>query len=72
VVWLGTEASKVTGQVFVTYSGKIGVMAPPQLDGSFESTGDTWTVDELDRAVGGFLADGHNRGYFVPSDFSIG
>lgn len=71
VVWLGTKSSTVTGQVFVTYSGKIGVMAPPQLDASFEAAGETWTVEELDTTVGGFLADGHNRGYFVPSDFSI-
>ena len=54
VVWLGTRgADHVTGQVFVVYSGKVGVMKAPPLDASFAAAGETWTVDELDKTVGG-------------------
>jgi hypothetical protein len=49
VVWLGTRAADhVTGQVFVTYSGKVGVMKAPEFDATFAAAGETWTVDELD------------------------
>ena len=72
VVWLGSRAADhVTGNVFVIYSGKVGVMKAPTLDGVFAAEGDTWTVDELDKTVGAFLGDGQRHGFAVGSDLAL-
>ncbi len=72
VVWLGTRgADQVTGQVFVVYGGKVGVMKAPSLDRSFASVGDTWTVAELDETVGAFLADGERHSFAVGNDLKL-
>ena len=72
VVWLGSRgAGHVTGNVFVVYSGKVGVMKAPTLDGVFAAAGETWTVDELDKTVGAFLGDGARHGFAVGSDLKL-
>ena len=72
VVWLGTRASDhVNGNVFVVYSGKVGVMKAPTLDGVFATEGETWTVDELDKTVGAFLGDGQRHGFAVGTDLKL-
>ncbi|MBV9292488.1 MAG: SDR family NAD(P)-dependent oxidoreductase [Frankiales bacterium] len=72
VVWLGTRAADhVTGNVFVVYSGKIGVMKAPTLDGVFGTEGETWTVDELEKTVGAFLGDGNRHGFAVGTDLKL-
>jgi 3-oxoacyl-[acyl-carrier protein] reductase len=72
VVWLGTRAADhVTGNVFVVYSGKVGVMKAPSLDGVFATEGETWTVDELDKTVGAFLGDGNRHGFAVGTDLKL-
>ena len=72
VVWLGSRAADhVTGNVFVVYSGKVGVMKAPTLDGVFGAEGETWTVDELDKTVGAFLGDGKRHGFAVGSDLKL-
>jgi NAD(P)-dependent dehydrogenase (short-subunit alcohol dehydrogenase family) len=72
VVWLGSRAAEhVTGNVFVVYSGKVGVMKAPTLDGVFGAEGETWTVDELDKTVGAFLGDGARHGFAVGSDLKL-
>lgn len=72
VVWLGSRgADHVTGQVFVVYSGKVGVVKAPSFEGSFAAAGETWTVDELDKTVGAFLGDGQRHGFAVGSDFTL-
>jgi 3-oxoacyl-[acyl-carrier protein] reductase len=72
VVWLGSRAADhVTGNVFVVYSGKVGVMKAPSLDGVFATEGETWTVDELDKTVGAFLGDGARHGFAVGSDLQL-
>jgi NAD(P)-dependent dehydrogenase (short-subunit alcohol dehydrogenase family) len=72
VVWLGSRAADhVTGNVFVVYSGKVGVMKAPTLDGVFGAEGETWTVDELDKTVGAFLGDGARHGFAVGSDLKL-
>lgn len=72
VVWLGTRgADHVTGNVFVVYSGKVGVMKAPALDGVFATEGETWTVDELDKTVGAFLGDGNRHSFAVGNDLSL-
>src|SRR5581483_12452389 len=63
VVWLATRgADHVTGQLFVVYGGKVGVMKAPSLDRSFATSGDTWSVAELADTVGAFLAGGGTHG----------
>ena len=72
VVWLGTRAADhVNGNVFVVYSGKVGVMKAPALDGVFATEGETWTVDELDKTVGAFLGDGQRHGFAVGTDLKL-
>lgn len=72
VVWLGSRAADhVTGNVFVVYSGRVGVMKAPTLDGVFAAEGETWTVDELDKTVGAFLGDGARHGFAVGSDLKL-
>jgi 3-oxoacyl-[acyl-carrier protein] reductase len=72
VVWLGTRAADhVNGNVFVVYSGKVGVMKAPSLDGVFGTEGETWTVDELDKTVGAFLGDGQRHGFAVGTDLKL-
>jgi 3-oxoacyl-[acyl-carrier protein] reductase len=72
VVWLGTRAADhVTGQVFVTYGGKVGVMKAPSLDRAFATAGDTWTVAELNATVGEFLDDGERHGFAVGNDLKL-
>jgi 3-oxoacyl-[acyl-carrier protein] reductase len=72
VVWLGSRAADhVTGNVFVVYSGKVGVMKAPALDGVFAAEGETWTVDELDKTVGAFLGDGARHGFAVGSELTL-
>ena len=71
-VWLGTrEAGTVTGQVFIVYSGKVGVMKAPSLDRAFTAAGDTWTVDELAASVGDYLNDGERHGFAVGNDLTL-
>ena len=72
VVWLATRAADhVNGNVFVVYSGKVGVMKAPTLDGVFATEGETWTVDELDKTVGAFLGDGQRHGFAVGTDLRL-
>jgi 3-oxoacyl-[acyl-carrier protein] reductase len=72
VVWLGTRgADHVTGQVFVVYGGRVGVMRAPTLERSFAAAGDTWTVGELDATVGEFLANDGYHGFAVGNDLKI-
>jgi 3-oxoacyl-[acyl-carrier protein] reductase len=72
VVWLGTRgADHVSGNVFVVYGGKVGVMKAPSLDRSFATEGDTWTVDELDKTLGAYLGDGNRHTFAVGNDLKL-
>jgi NAD(P)-dependent dehydrogenase (short-subunit alcohol dehydrogenase family) len=72
VVWLGSRgADEVTGQVFVVYGGKVGVMKAPSLDRAFAATGETWTVNELAETVGAHLGDGQRHGFAVGNDLAL-
>jgi 3-oxoacyl-[acyl-carrier protein] reductase len=58
VAYLASPASaRISGQVFVVYGGMVAVLAAPSVDRRFDTEGDVWTLDELDRTLGGFFAD---------------
>ncbi|HWA67323.1 MAG TPA: SDR family NAD(P)-dependent oxidoreductase [Mycobacteriales bacterium] len=72
VVWLATRGTDhVNGNVFVTYGGKVGVMKAPALDAAFASDGETWTVAELEKTVGNYLADGNRHTFAVGNDLTL-
>jgi 3-oxoacyl-[acyl-carrier protein] reductase len=72
VVWLGTRGTDhVSGNVFVVYGGKVGVMKAPALDRSFGAVGETFTVDELDKTLGAYLADGQRHTFAVGNDLKL-
>ena len=69
VVWLGSPAAEeVTGQVFVVYDAKVGVLKAPAVEKVIAASGDTWDVDELDRSLGAFLRDGAPHGFAAGED----
>lgn len=50
-------AERITGQVFVVYGGMVALVAAPVVEQRFDTTGSTWTADDLDAQLGGFFAD---------------
>ncbi|MDT4915646.1 MAG: hypothetical protein QOH89_346 [Pseudonocardiales bacterium] len=72
VVWLGSRAAEdVTGNVFVVYGGKVGVLKEPTLDYVATAVHETFEVDELDRTVGSFLRNGDRHGFAVSDDMTL-
>jgi 3-oxoacyl-[acyl-carrier protein] reductase len=58
VAYLASPAAKrITGQVFLVYGGMVALMAAPIVEQRFDTEGDLWSADELDRSLGGFFAD---------------
>ncbi|HWI42545.1 MAG TPA: 3-oxoacyl-ACP reductase [Nocardioides sp.] len=58
VAYLASPAAeRVTGQVFVVYGGMVALVAAPVLEQRFDSSGDLWTPEDLDKQLGGFFAD---------------
>ena len=56
-------AAAITGQVFVVYGGMVALVAAPVVEQRFDRSGSTWTLEDLDKQVGG---------YFVGRDPSVG
>ena len=56
-------AAAITGQVFVVYGGMVALVAAPVVEQRFDTSGSTWTLEDLDQQVGG---------YFVGRDPSVG
>lgn len=50
-------AARITGQVLVVYGGMVAVVAAPVVEQRFDTTGTTWTAEELDQQLGGFFAE---------------
>ena len=58
VAYLASSAAeRITVQVFVVYGGMVALMAAPVVEQRFDTEGDLWSTDELDRSLGGFFAD---------------
>lgn len=50
-------AAAITGQVFVVYGGLVALVAAPVVEQRFDKPGTRWTLDDLDKQLGGFFAD---------------
>lgn len=57
VAYLAAPAAEgINGQVFVVYGGMVALMSAPVVEQRFDTTGETWTLAELDKTVGGYFA----------------
>jgi len=50
-------AERITGQVFVVYGGMVALLAAPTVEQRFDASGSAWSLDDLDKQVGGYFAD---------------
>ena len=58
VVYLASPAAeRITGQVFVVHGGTVAVLAPPRVEKRFDASGETWTLDDLDHALGAHFTE---------------
>jgi len=69
VAYLASPAAEsITGQVFVVYGGMVALVAAPVVEQRFDKAGATWTLDDLDKQLGGYF-DGRDpaRGFAADS-----
>ena len=69
VAYLAAPAAEsITGQVFVVYGGMVALVAAPVVEQRFDKSGTTWTLDDLDKQLGGYF-DGRDpsRGFAADS-----
>jgi 3-oxoacyl-[acyl-carrier protein] reductase len=61
-------AARITGQVFVVYGGMVALVAAPVVEQRFDKSGNLWTLDDLDKQLGGYF-DGRDpaRGFAADS-----
>ena len=58
VAYLASPASdRINGQVFIVYGGMVALMAAPVVEQRFDASGTTWSLEDLDKQVGGFFTD---------------
>ncbi len=70
VAWLASPAAvAVTGQVFVAYGPMVALASAPGVDKRFDASGPTWTVADLDGALGSYFADRDPAQSFAASEF---
>jgi len=50
-------AARITGQVFVVYGGMVALVAAPVVEERFDKSGSLWTLDDLDKQLGGYFED---------------
>jgi len=56
VAYLASPAAEaITGQVFVVYGGMVALVAAPVVEQRFDTSGTTWTLDDLDKQLGGYF-----------------
>jgi 3-oxoacyl-[acyl-carrier protein] reductase len=56
VAYLSSPAAAgITGQVFVVYGGMVALVAPPVVEQRFDKSGTLWTLDDLDKQLGGYF-----------------
>ena len=58
VAYLASRAAAaITGQVFVVYGGMVALVAPPTVEQRFDKSGTLWTLEDLDKQLGGWFED---------------
>jgi NAD(P)-dependent dehydrogenase (short-subunit alcohol dehydrogenase family) len=56
VAYLASPAADaITGQVFVVYGGMVALVAAPVVEQRFDKSGSTWSLDDLDKQLGGYF-----------------
>jgi NAD(P)-dependent dehydrogenase (short-subunit alcohol dehydrogenase family) len=56
VAYLASPAAEaITGQVFVVYGGMVALVAAPVVEQRFDKSGNNWTLDDLDKQLGGYF-----------------
>ena len=48
-------ADAITGQVFVVYGGMVALVAAPVVEQRFDKSGSVWSLEDLDKQVGGYF-----------------
>lgn len=70
VVYLASPAAAgITGQVFVAYGGMVALAAAPTVEKRFDASGATWTVEDLDGALGSHFAGRDPQQGFTAAEF---
>ena len=68
VAYLASPAAEsITGQVFVVYGGMVALVAAPVVEQRFDKSGTTWTLDDLDKQLGGYF-EGRDPGHGFAAD----
>ncbi len=56
VAYLASPAADaINGQVFLVYGGMVALLAAPALEQRFDASGSSWSLDDLDKQVGGYF-----------------
>jgi 3-oxoacyl-[acyl-carrier protein] reductase len=56
VAYLASPAADaITGQVFVVYGGMVALVAAPVVEQRFDKSGTVWSLEDLDKQVGGYF-----------------
>lgn len=70
VAYLASPAAiGITGQVFVAYGPMVVLAAAPTVEKRFDASGPTWTLADLDGALGSFFADRDPTRGFTAAEF---
>lgn len=62
-------AAAISGQVFVAYGPMVALAAAPTVEKRFDASGPTWTLEDLDGALGSFFADRDPSTGFTAAEF---
>jgi NAD(P)-dependent dehydrogenase (short-subunit alcohol dehydrogenase family) len=61
VTYLASPAAEnINGQLFVVYGGMVALVAAPTVAQRFDSTGELWTLDDLDATIGHYFDHDHD------------
>jgi 3-oxoacyl-[acyl-carrier protein] reductase len=62
-------AAAITGQVFVAYGPMVALAAAPTVEKRFDASGRTWTLEDLDGALGSYFGDRDPAQGFTAAEF---
>lgn len=62
-------AAAITGQVFVAYGPMVALASAPAVEKRFDASGPTWTLEDLDGALGSYFAERDPGQGFTAAEF---